>query len=130
MIMNMKSQMVMTVIVLIAVMFESNLFCNAVVCFGTTASGTANGTTDDCGGIYNSCTDTGKCLAYANGTCYTLEKDNDCGEVGITNILPTTAAPTAAPTDAATESKTSSSKQSQLPFAASLLGLVFILNQL
>merc|ERR1712038_468676 len=117
---------VMTVIVLIAVMFESNLFCNAVVCSGTTASGTDSGTTDDCGGIYNTCTSEGRCLAYANGTCYTLERDSNCGEVGVTRVDTPTAAPTAAPT-----SKTSSSKQSQLPFAASLLGLVlFILNQL
>merc|ERR1719189_1419712 len=123
----MKSQMVMTVIVLIAVMFESNLFCNAVVCSGTTASGTNNGTSADCGGIYNTCTSTGRCLAYANGTCYSLVRDNGCGEVGVTKVDTPTAAPTAAPT----ESKTSSSKQSQLPFAASLLGLVlFILNQL
>lgn len=124
--MNMKSQMIRSVIVLIAVMFESSLFCDAVVCSGTTSSGTANGTSDDCGGIYNSCTDSGRCLAYANGTCYTLDKDDGCGDLGITSIFQPTPAPTAAPT----ESKTSSSKQSQLPFAASLLGLVFFLNQL
>ena len=128
--------MAVTVFVLIVMMFEPKLYCDAVVCEGETASKNATGVATDCGNQFGSCTALGKCMAYPNGTCYSVKDNDSCGEMGITKNNSTTPSPTAKPTDKPTAKPTdkkptesSSLRQSQLPFVASLLGLGFILSQ-